>query len=206
MANPDRPRGFRPVKTKSGGDYTGFIRAVYSPAADRSGDTTNNHGDLYIGDPINISTAGAVIFADSNVAVSGVAVGFGHASTVQFGATGTINDPAPPFDPSNLTKRYLGYDEAGWVYYVPATDVLFEIQSASDLDLEVGSLADTTGAAATAHGSRTTGFSSVELTTASDNDVKVVEIVHAPDNDLTLANARYIVEIFIDNFEANNAT
>jgi hypothetical protein len=206
MANPDRPRGFRPVKTKSGAPYTGHIRAVYSLAADRSSDSTNNHGDIYIGDPIVVDTSGVVAFADSNVAVTGVAIGFGHASTVNFGADGTIYSPAPPFDPSNLTKRYLAYNEAGWVYYVDVQDVLFEIQSASDLDLEVGSLADTTGAAATAHGSRTTGFSDVELTTASDNDVKVVEIVLAPDNDPTLANTRYLVEFFIQNFEANNAT
>lgn len=206
MANPNRPRGFRPVKTKSGADYAGRIRAVYSLAADRSSDSTNNHGDIYIGDPIQIDTSGVVTVANSNVAVSGVAVGFGHASTVNFGADGTAYSPAPPFDPSNLTKRYLAYNEAGWVYYVPVEDVLFEVQSASDLDLLVGSLADTNIAAATAHGSRTTGYSNAELTTASDNDVKVVEIVLAPDNDPTLTNTRYLVEFFIQNFVPNNAT
>lgn len=206
MANPNRPRGFRPVKTISGADYSGLVRAVYSLAADRSSDTTNNHGDIYINDPIVVDTSGVVTVANSNVAVSGVAVGFGHATGVNFGANGSSTDPAPMFDPSNLTKRYLAYDEAGWVFYVPVKDMLFEVQSNIDLDLKVGSLADTTVAAATAHGSRTTGFSSAELTTASDNDVKVVEIVLAPDNDPTLANTRYLVEFFIQNFAPNNAT
>lgn len=206
MANPNRPRGFRPVKTISGGDYTGLIRTVFSLAADRSSDTTNNHGDIYIGDPIVIDTSGVVTVANSNVAVSGVAVGFGPASAVQFGGIGTATDPAPMFDPRDLTKRYLAYGEAGTVYYVPVKDVLFEVQSNIDLDLKVGAYADTTVAAATAHGSRTTGFSTAELTTASDNDVKVVEIVLAPDNDPTLTNTRYLVEFFIQNFVANNAT
>lgn len=206
MANPNRPRGFRPVKTKSGGPWTGSVRAVYSAATERSSDTTNNHGDIYIGDPINITSASGVIPANSNVAVSGIAVGFGHASTVHMGAVGTTYVPAPPFDPSNLTKRYLAYDESGWIYYVEPHDVLFEIQSNSDLDLKVGSLADTTIVAATAHGSRTTGYSSVELTTASDNDVQVVEIVLSPDNDPTLTNTRYLVELKIQNFEPDNAT
>lgn len=204
MANPNRARGLVPRKTKSGGPIA--IHWVRSLAADRSSDSTNNHGDIYMYDPINISTSGVVIPADSNVAISGVAVGFAPFSTVNFGASGSTTEPGPMLDPTNLTKRYLAYDEGGWIAYVQPRDVLFEIQSTSDLDLLVGSLADTTLAAATAHGSRTTGYSNIELTTASDNDVKVVEIVRSPDNDPTLTNTRYIVEIFIDNFEPNNAT
>jgi len=193
VANSDRPNGFRPVGTIGGASYTGLIRAIYSPAADRSSDTTNSHGDIYIGDPISISTAGAVTPADAGESCDGVAVGFGVASSQQFGADGSIYGTAPPFDPANLTTRYLGYASAGWVYYVPTTDVIFEVQSASDLDLEVGSLADITNTAATAHGSQTTGYSSCELTTASNNDVRVVDIVLSPQNDPTLANARYRV-------------
>ena len=193
MANPDRPHGFRASGSLSGAPMQGLVRAVYSPAADRSGDTTNNHGDIYLGDPITISTAGAVTPADSDELVAGVCVGVGATSSVHFGGTGAIDAPAPAFDPSDLTKRYLAHSEEGWVYYVPANDVIFEIQSASDLDLEQGGYADITNTAATAHGSRTTGFSDCELTTASNNDVQVVEIVYAPDNDLTLANTRYRV-------------
>lgn len=193
MANSDRPNGFVPVGTISGANYTGLIDVAYSPAADRSSDTTNSHGDIYIGDPISISTAGAVTPADSGESCDGVAIGFGVASSQQFGADGSIANTAPPYDPANLTKRYLGYLEAGFVYYVPTVDVIFEVQSASDLDLEVGSLADITNTAATAHGSQTTGVSSCEITTASNNDVRVKDLVRRPDNDLTLANARYRV-------------
>jgi hypothetical protein len=206
MANPDRPRGFTAVKTKSGGPVTGAIRAVFSLAADRSSDSTNNHGDIYIGDPIGIDTSGVVTPADSNEAVAGVACGFAKAGTITFGANGIVNTPAPPFNPADLTERYLPYTSAGWVYYYDAKDVIFEVQSASDLDLLVGSLADTNMAAATAHGSRTTGRSNVELTTASDNDVKVVEIPSYENNDTTAANCRYWVEFFIQNFAPNNAT
>src|SRR5687767_9765258 len=131
MANPDRPRGFRPVGSASGGEYTGPVFAVRSLAADRSSDTTENHGDIYIGDPINIDTSGVVTPANSNVAVSGGAVGFGPSAAVQFGAVGSVNEPAMMFDPRDLTKRYLKYDELGYVYYVPVGGTFFEVQSAS---------------------------------------------------------------------------
>lgn len=204
MANPDRPRGLIPRKSKLGGPIP--IWFVRSLAADRSSDSTNNHGDIYMFDPINIDTSGVVTPANSNVAVSGVAVGFAELSAFNFGATGSTTEPGPLLDPTDLTKRYLAYNEGGWIAYVKPQDAYFEIQSDIDLDLLVGSYADTTLASGTAHGSRTTGYSSIELTTASDNDVKVVEIVKAADNDPTLANTRYLVEIFIDNFTPNNAT
>lgn len=202
MANADRPNGFSPVKTLSGAPITGLSRGVYSPAADRSSDTTNNHGDIYVGDPISISTAGAVTPANSGDVVAGVVVGVGKAGTVNFGASGASQIvPAPMFDPTDLTKRYLAFGEAGWVYFVPAKDVLFEVQSASDLDLEVGSQADINLVADTAHGSRATGRSNVELVAASAADVRVAEIVLAPDNDDTLANARYLVAFELQTYD-----
>lgn len=194
MANTDRPNGFKAVKTLDGSPISGLIRAKYSPAADRSSDTTNNHGDIYVGDPISISTAGAVTPADAGEACDGVAVGFSETDDAHFGMDGSQANLGPAFNTKDLTKRYLPYDEEGVIYYVPTENVLFEVQSASDLDLEEGSLADITNTAATAHGSRTTGVSSCELTTASNNDVRVIQLKRSPDNDTSLANARYWVK------------
>jgi hypothetical protein len=183
MANVDRPNGFRPSKTLIGAPWTALVREY--TAADRSSDTTNNHGDIYIGDPVALSS-GLVVPANSGAAVVGVVVAIGPTSA-NFGETGY-------YDANNLGKRYLAYNEAGKVGVVPAEGVLFEVQSASDLDLVVGAEADFTLVAGAAHGSRTTGNSNVELTTDSDSDVRVVEVVRTPDNDLTLANARYLVK------------
>lgn len=186
MANVSRPNGFRPAKSQLGAPWNGLIRFI--EAADRSADTTNNHGDIYIGDPVALSS-GKVIPANSAATVFGVVVAIG-VDNVTHGDTGY-------YDPNNLGKSYLAYNETGVVGVVPVEGMLFEVESASDLDLVIGSLADTTLLAATAHGSRTTGKSSVQLTTASDNDVKVVEFVTTPDNDLTSAAARYLVKFQI---------
>ena len=67
-------------------------------------------------------------------------------------------------------------------------------QTATDIDLLQGTLADINLIAATEHGDRVTGNSEVELVVASNNDVKVVEQNTAPDNDVTLVNARHLVK------------
>lgn len=183
MANADRPNGFRPVKSLLGAPMSALIRKY--TAGDRSSDTTNNHGDIYLGDPVKLSS-GLVLPANSGDTILGVVVGVGEDS-VDMGKQG-------PFNADNLEKRYLGHADSGEVWVVPAEGVLFEVQSASDLDLVVGAQADITTDATEAHGSRTTGISSVELTTDSNSDVEVVEIPDRPDNDSTLANARYYVQ------------
>lgn len=183
MANVSRSMGFRPAKSLIGAPWQSMVR-FYS-AGDRSADTTNNHGDIYIGDPVKLSS-GKVLPANSADTILGVAVAVGT-TTSTFGNTGYFN-------PNNLGQRYLGYADTGVVGVVPAEAALFEAEEASDLDLVEGSLADINSAAATAHGSRTTGFSSVKLTTAANNDVRVVEMVTSPDNDATLTAAKFLVK------------
>ena len=186
MANPDRPNGFTPVRTRGSNSWNGLTRRY--EAADRTADTTNNHGDIYVGDPVALSS-GKVIAANSAAAVIGVCVGVGKGPSV--------NGGIGPYNPANLNSPNYAplTDATGWYIWVaPAENTLFQIQSASDLDLVTGAPADINLVAATAHGSRVTGLSDVELTTASDNDVLVVEILNAEDNDPTLANTRYIVQ------------
>lgn len=200
MANTSRNNGFKPVKTLSGAQWTGMCRYVDSAATDRVADTTNNHGDIYVGDPITIHTDGTVIPADSNALVSGVVVGIGPVTG------GPTHGRSGMYKLTDLTRRHLPYDEAGRVYYVPVQDMLFEVETASDMDLSPGELADTNITANNSHGSRTTGLSSVKLTTASDNDVQVVENVTRPDNDISTANARHLVLFKLQGLAPANAS
>lgn len=175
MANADRPNGFRPAKNLDGSPWNGLLRKV--GVADGA--------DIFIGDALELAT-GLAGTAETNDSIIGVAVGFGR--NVPGSMTGDGD-----FDPSNLENRF--YDDSAethseWsVWYVPADAVLFEVQSASDLDLVVGSAADLLDGG----GSTTTGVSGMELTTSTNADVHVVELVVSPNNDLTLANARYLV-------------
>ena len=186
MANTDRPNGFRPAKSLLGTDWNALVR--YHEAADRTADTTNRHGDIYIGDPVRI-VSGKVQVANFGEKVDGVCVaaGFDNAKV-------TSGDPGY-FNPSALDRRHAPLESAKYTIGVcPAEGVLFEVQSASDLDLVIGSKADTTVAANTAHGNTKTGQSSAEITTASWGSVEVVEHVKSPDNDRSLTNARYLVK------------
>ena len=186
MANPDQPKGFRPMRALTGGPWTALLRRV--EVADNSSNSTNNHGDIYVGDPITLSSGKATPAVSGGV-IAGVVVGVGKAKATH-GEVG-------PFDPTTLDVAIVAkHDETSgnYVWYVPSEFALFEVQTASDLDLTVGSEADINVAnTSAAHGDRTTGISTVELTTNSNSDVMVVEDVSAPDNDTSLANARHVV-------------
>lgn len=184
MANVQRPRGFRPAKSLIGAPWNSMVREY--TAADRSGDLTNNHGDIYIGDVVTLTATGVQV-ADTSVTPTGVVVGIGVDGGTTFGPTGYFN-------PNDLSQRYLAAGDNGIVAVVPCEGVLFAIQTASDLDLVPGSLADHSTTAATAHGDRTTGNSTVELNVAAaTGDVMVVETPDSPENDPTAAYATHLV-------------
>jgi hypothetical protein len=183
MANVDRPRGFRPAKSLIGAPWNSLVREY--PAADRSADTTLNHGDIYIGDPVKL-VAGEVLPANSADAAMGVVVGIGVSGGTTFGPTGYFN-------PNDLGQRYLAAADSGIVAVVPAEHVIFGIQTASDLDLVPGDVADHNLTANLAHGDQTTGNSNVELVASVNANVTVVETPDSPENDATLANATHFV-------------
>jgi hypothetical protein len=156
--------------------------------ADVSGDTTNNHGDIYLGDPVTLNGSGLVTVANSGDTILGVVVGVGKAGTF---------DVAAPFNPDNLTERFVRLEDTGtetyFVWISPAESAMFEAQSDSDLDLAIGAAADITTEPGTAHGSRLTGNSTAEIAANVNDDVRVIQIPAYPDNDPTLANTRYHV-------------
>lgn len=186
MANVDRPNGFKFSKSLLGTAPNAMIR-LYT-ASDRSADTTGNHGDIYLGDPVKL-VSGLVLPANSGDTILGVCVGIGENGAIEHGDTGYFNA-------DDLSERFGSLADATGVIVavMPAEGNLFEVQTATDIDLLPGAVADITLTAATAHGSRTTSRSNVELVVDSNTDIKVVEQVTTPDNDVTLINARHIVK------------
>ena len=187
MANVDKPNGFRPVKTMSGAPLTSLIRTC--GVADGA--------DIFVGDAINIESGLAAVGATGDEGFAGVAVGFG-----KFDSAGL--QPMGPYNPDSLTTRY--YDDSAsthteWVcYYVPCNDVIFEAQTAADLDLKVGDVCDY----AAGTGNTTTGISGAEIATSSNNDLIVVELPNIPNNDNSLTNARVYVK-FLTNYDRTAA-
>lgn len=182
MANTDRPSGFTFAKNLFGAPASGLIRKIrVASGAD---------ADIFVGSPlIAVDGEDGAEIGASDGDILGVAVGFGR------DVPGTHNGGwiAGPYNPANLENRFFDASASTntewYIWYIPALDNLFEIQSASDLDLEIADTADFTAES----GDTTTGRSTVELTTSSNADVNVVELVEAVDNDRTLTNARYLV-------------
>ena len=188
MANVDRANGFRPVKSQLGAPWTSLVRH-YPATTGRNG--TNNSGDIYIGDIVEISGGYAQPMTTLGGAVLGVVVAVGKDNS----ETALNTDNAKRYyDPDNLSKRYLAYDEAGYVGVVPAEGCLFQVQSDAT-GMAQGSLADLGIATTAARGNRTTGNSLQFITTAATgNDVEIVEMVDSPDNDPSEVNGKYIVK------------
>lgn len=178
MANVDRPNGFKFVKTISGAPVTAMIRAI--GVADGT--------DIFVGDAISLASGLGAVSATNDTAILGVAVGFG-----KFDKDGRT--PLGPFNPANLNSTGMFYDDSAsthteWcVYYIPADDAVFEVQTATALTKVPG---DTMDLSATA-GSTTTGQSAHEATTSSNADLTVVEVPNLVGNDPTAVWGRYWV-------------
>jgi len=174
MANPDKPNGFRPVGTLSGGPVT-MANIRFVGAADSE--------DIFIGDMVNLESGLADPMATNDAAILGAVVGVGKYDEL----TGSI---AALADVANLNNRF--YDDSASThtdYYVAvalASDCVYEVQSNADLDSVVGDpldLVDGTGNSAT-------GRSIQEVGSNTNSDFVVVAIPDYPDNDSTLTNTR----------------
>ena len=179
MANPDRPSGFKFVKTLSGAPAVSVMRSV----------GVTDGADMFKNDLISLDTNLGKVAVTNDADFLGVAVGFGKVDP----ATGEY---AGAYNPDDLTTIY--YDDSAsthteWrVFYVPLQDAIFEVQSDTDLDLAVGDPCDLL---ATTAGSTVTGISGHQVGANTNTDMRVVDIPAYPDNDSTLANTRYHVAI-----------
>jgi len=179
MANPDRPNGFKFVKTLSGAPMASVVRSV----------GVTDGADMFKGDLISLDTNLGKVGVTNDADFLGIAVGFGKVTDI-------TGEYASAFNPDDLTKLY--YDDSAsthteWrVFYVPADDAIFEVQSDTDIDLSVGDPCDLL---ATTAGSTVTGISGHQVGANTNTDMRVVDIPAYPDNDSTLANTRYHVRI-----------
>lgn len=182
MANPDTPRGLKPVGYVGGAPYTGAA-TLYSVAA---GDGTR----IGIGDPVTTAAVGTgqtingvtsidVIRAASGDVITGVVVG-----VVPVTSTST------PYRAASTQRQLLVADDP---------NLVFEIQEASGGTAltanDIGLNADFV----VADCSTTTGYSNVELnngTEAGTNtlDLKIVGFVNAPNNAIG-EHAKWLVRI-----------
>lgn len=180
MANPDKPRGFKFVKSLSGAPVSAMARSI--------GVTSGT--DLFVGDLLQVTSNLAAVGAPGSTTFLGVAIGFGKVSSMQ-------GEYGGAFNPDNLTTLY--YDDSAststeWrVWYIPVDDAVFEVQTDSTTSgLAIGDACDMV---ATTAGSTVTGRSGQELDASSNADMHVVDVPPYPDNDASLVNATYHVTI-----------
>ena len=190
MANPDRPNGFTPVGTLSGANWQGLVRRAVM--ADASADSTNNHGDIYLGTPVRLDATGkALAWESGDTDCVGVCVGVGYRRA-------NAQNESGPFDPDNLVSRFANHADSSSttvlidIYYAPAEDTIYEVQTDSTaLTVQVTDYVDVIASDnAQAVGDRTTSKSNLEVAVPGDSEFKIVAIPEYPDNDATLANAR----------------
>ena len=176
MANPDAAFGFRPV-ANDGGVFNGQTQLVSFPATQTTA--------AYIGSVVKLDPAAAAgLTGAQSVTVS------------------TLGDPSYGVivsfqaDPDDLTLQYRKGTTLRFAQMARVENNVFEIQESGNIGLAgVGFNASFS----TGTGSTVTGFANTELdssTIAATNslDLQVVGGVGRPDNDLTTANAKWLVK------------
>lgn len=185
MANPDVPRGLKPVRYQGGAAYSGAVNRYYIPATDATA--------VYIGGLVKMAGS-----ADSR----------GYASVSGNITTGdVIVGVVTGFEPSNGAgadgRDSTTYRVASTERYVLVADdpnLIFSVQDDASATLtagNVGNLADLTGLTS---GSTVSGLSAIEIsastatTGAGDEDVLIVGLVDSPENSIG-DNAEWLVRL-----------
>ncbi len=179
MANPTGAFGFRPIN-RNGGAYTGTLHRVFLPS-------TATTTDVFVGDCVRLS---------------GSASGDGY-PTVQVCRNVTTDIPygiVVGFEasPTNLSLQYSPKATVGGRYakVVLCDEAVFLIKN--DGVMTATDVGGNTGYNFGA-GSTVTGYSGFTLiaanvTTTAGDPIQIQSFEDAPDNDLTLTNARVIIK------------
>jgi len=174
MANADTPFGFRPINNDMG-PYTGLTRRCQIPA-------TNATAAVFIGDAVKLDTESAATggYQSVDIATGGDPI---YGVVTSFEA-----------NPDNLSQQYRVASTQRFCQVALAQGNLFVVQDAAILGLAaIGANAAFTKVA----GSTVTGFSKSELGatgTATSDSCQVVGGYDAPDNDMTLSNALFVIK------------
>ena len=192
MSNVDAPRGFTPVGTMNGSGWEGAVRAYQADGSS---------GDIFLGDMIQMDNDGRVApAANGNVELLGVCVGF-----IQQQAgnnTSGLWDNQLSSGGIALERSYYdaSVDGEAWILVSVGPDVLYEVQCDGTIAIaEIGMNADIT----TTGGSTVKGRSLQELEATvqtTTNQMRIVGLAQRVDNDVTAANAKWVVRINENHF------
>ena len=190
MANHDAPRGFRPVKYRSGHAYTGAAKTYYKDASVILG----------IGDPVVIAANSScplgyleVTRATTGAAISGIVVG-------------------REIDMADLSKMHIAAADACYLRVADEPDLILEVQEVSGgTPLAIANLGQHIDAVTAINANATTGISNYEIDNgalATDNTFRLEELVQRADNELG-EHAKWLVSINLHtnaNASATNLT
>ena len=175
MANADAPFGFLPINTPNG-PYNGQTQRCYVP-------TTASDGPLFIGDVVTLL---------------GTATSDGYPQVVEAAETEAAYGVVTSFEanPDNLSLPYRAASTARYCQVAPAFGNFFiaqfdGISEAADVGLNTVFVV---GAGSTATGRSTTELSASGVVATASEEIKIIAFVDKPDNDLTLTNAKAIVQ------------
>lgn len=175
MANADAAFGFRPINAQ-GGPYNGQTYRCYVP-------TTASEGPLFVGDVVTLI---------------GSASTDGYPSVKEAAATEAAYGVIASFEPNrdDLSKQYREASTARYCQVVPVRNNFFVAQfdgvsEAADVGLNTIYVV---GAGDTTSGRSTTELSATTVSTTVANEIKIIAFLDSPDNDLTLTNAKAIVQ------------
>ena len=184
MANAVAYFGLKPVRHLNGSPWNGQVVKCYIPSTDGNA--------MYMGDPVDLAGSGDTTGACATVALASMA------ATVP--AVGVIVAFEP--DPTDLTLTYRKASTNRYCYVCMSPDTIYEVCAGPTSAVPVTSI----GLNAVMHsgsGSTVTGLSGMYMddgtTTAPGANATypllILNAVAAPDNDVTLVNARFEVII-----------
>jgi len=187
LPNVDSPNGLRPVRTIGGSPYNGSCNRYFVPSTDGTA--------IYLGQPVKLvgsATADGVSHVTAMTTTADVVCGV---------VVGVEPDTAD-------SLLYRAASTARYLLVADDPNLLFEIQSDGVGGVAaVGEVADVTGFS----GSTSTGRSNMEISnsTITNNgdqtqDVHIVAVPQRPDNDITLANGRYLVRLLNHAYAVDN--
>lgn len=187
MANVDAPNGLRPVRTIGGSPYNGSCNRYYVPSTDGTA--------IYLYQPVKL------VGSATTDGVSHVTAMTTTADVVCGVVVGVEPETAD-------SLKYRAASTARYLLVADDPNLLFEVQSDGVGGVAaVGEVADVTGFT----GSTTTGLSNMEISnsTITNNgdqtqDVHIVAVPQRPDNDITLANGRYLVRLLNHAYAVDN--
>lgn len=188
MANPNLPRGLIPVAHRNGAPYNGAARVYYVPSTYATA--------LFIGDPVIIVTdssdaAGIQTVQRATAAGGAYTIGpiIGFVSDGDPVVTRTADQPV--YRPASTTSYVLVADDP---------DLLFEIQEDSvGGSMTVGAAGRNAdfiaGAGSTASGYSGWMLDSSTLNTTNTLQLRIIQPVRRPDNDVTDTLGKWLVSI-----------